>query len=167
MCSESTSFWCRSGSECPFWCRSESGSGISSKRCRSTRGSYPTFTNVGTSEFFYFFSQHCQYQSLISVKCVIIFSILDNKLKFSRKNFFFKVKLISIIIFAWNLYQSGSSWSGFGKILRIRPDPDPQRWKMYVFSFETSCQKTDNVKNKRICWLTDSLVRWMPNFEEI
>ncbi len=60
-------------------------------------------------------SLHC-FIFLISVQGVIILINLDNILKFSGKKYRY---CLSTLSFAWNR-------SGSGKMIRIRPGPDPQ-----------------------------------------
>jgi hypothetical protein len=58
QCCGSALFW----SEFPCWCRSRSGSGLASKRCRSTCRSYPKiYTSLKRMEKLYFHSQQCQF----------------------------------------------------------------------------------------------------------
>jgi hypothetical protein len=55
---------------------------------------------------------------LISVKSVIIFSMFDSILKFSEKSKVYQLFHLFELIYR----------SGFGKMMRSRPDQDPQRW---------------------------------------
>ncbi len=70
--------------------------------------------------YFFTLSQHCQFTMFYfclshQFQMSIIFIIFDRILKFSEKSFF-----LSTSLFAWTRYQSGS-----GKMMRIRPNSDP------------------------------------------
>ncbi len=70
--------------EIPCWCRSRSvfGSGLVSKWCRSTCGSYPKFQHPIFFTFSHSFASLQSFIFVISVKDAIIRSILDRILKF-------------------------------------------------------------------------------------
>jgi hypothetical protein len=126
----SASFECRPGFDFPFWYRS--GSGLASKQCWSTFGSYPklypgyislkirqiTFTFIHRKA-----SSQC-FSLLISGKCVTNFRHhLWNFREKRGKNMCLELKPIRIGM-PWMPIWTWQKWCGSGPI-RI---PDPQHW---------------------------------------
>ncbi len=117
---------CRSGSwsEFSFWCRS--GSGSASKRCRSTRRFIPKFYTcwkLGGENLLYIRATQLYkvffFSSNAPLMCHVFLVFWTNFHEEIKKN-----------TCAWNQYRSGSACSGCRsgsvKMMRIRPDPDPQ-----------------------------------------
>ncbi len=130
--------------------RSRFGSGLASRQCQSSCGSYTMFTHAWKSEFFKnFYSQHCHDYTVfyLSHKCQMcqIFLVFWTAQK----------STLSTRSFAWNWYRSGSAGSGSActgcrfrsrssKIMWIRPDTDPDPDQQLTILYINNTTKWSN-----------------------
>jgi hypothetical protein len=115
QCCETTSFWCWSGFGFPVLMPIQIRIRIVVETMLILMRILPQDLHMSENLNFFTFSHSIAslqcFIVLISVECVIIFSILDSILKFSWNKF-----SLSTFPFAWKWYRSGS-----GKMMRIHP----------------------------------------------